>query len=289
MGTYNAVLKRPKGGEGDRCLYPTRLDTYGCGAYDRYRKYVRAVVTNKWHTTKPSFKITLRGGTELICSGDHRWLTERGWKYTTNDRKQGPHLTINNTLRGLSFEGVVTPEQTEQYRRGYLSGVIRGDGNLGIYDYSGERRERDVQYHFRLAVNGEGIVARTKEYLESFGVMPHDFLFPMKQRDSGETINVPAIRTSSTSTTPIGASTSTPILMTAATYRFPAGRRVRSSRLCDIISGTSRGRRRPRKPLGSGVCASSLGSTMDIASEASSTGQRRRLMSPREVGRPCTS
>ena len=31
MGTYNAVLKRPKGGEGDRCLYPTRLDTYGCG------------------------------------------------------------------------------------------------------------------------------------------------------------------------------------------------------------------------------------------------------------------
>ena len=57
--------------------------------------YTRAVVLAKWSVEKPSYKITLEDGRELICSADHRWLSNRGWKYTIGE------LTINDTLRGF--------------------------------------------------------------------------------------------------------------------------------------------------------------------------------------------
>ena len=34
-------------------------------------------------TTKPAYRVTLADGTELVASGDHRFLTERGWKHVT--------------------------------------------------------------------------------------------------------------------------------------------------------------------------------------------------------------
>ena len=45
----------------------------------------------------------LEDGTELSTSGDHRFLTERGWKHVTDSsrvRPDRPHLTLNNKLMG---------------------------------------------------------------------------------------------------------------------------------------------------------------------------------------------
>ena len=36
-----------------------------------------------WQTVKPAYRVTLADGTQLIASGDHRFLTERGWKHVT--------------------------------------------------------------------------------------------------------------------------------------------------------------------------------------------------------------
>jgi DNA repair photolyase len=36
-------------------------------------------VLAKVRTEKEAYKITLADGSEVICSADHRWLTERGW------------------------------------------------------------------------------------------------------------------------------------------------------------------------------------------------------------------
>ena len=50
-----------------------------------------------WETRKDAYRVTLEDGTELIASGDHRFLTERGWKYVIGAEQgplQRPYLTL---------------------------------------------------------------------------------------------------------------------------------------------------------------------------------------------------
>lgn len=177
-------------------------EIYGVRKEEKYHYYTKSIVLNHWKTEKKSYKITLENGVELICSDNHQWLTEqRGWKHTigamTGDDRR-PYLTTNNSLLGFGFcLDTSIFEETDDYKKGYLSGVIRGDGHLGIYDYSGKRdnRDTDIQYHFRLALKDDGAVCRTKEYLSYFSVDTNDFLFPMKERESGEMRDCYSIRT----------------------------------------------------------------------------------------------
>lgn len=142
-------------------------------------------VLAKIKSHKQAYKITTADGTQVICSADHRWLTERGWKYTLEGDERRPHLTTGNSIRTLCF-ATETPEETEMYRRGYLAGMIRGDANLSIYDYSDKRRKSGktmgVQYRFRLALKDIEGIDRTKQYLNSFGIKTNDFLFDNADR-----------------------------------------------------------------------------------------------------------
>jgi DNA repair photolyase len=135
------------------------------------RYYVRTTVLDHWATLRIAYRVQLADGTEIVCSGDHRFLTERGWKYVMPIERpsQRPFLTFSNSLLGVGAfaEG---PEESPEYRAGYLCGMIRGDGLLRAYDYSGRRRATDVQYQFRLAlVDLEGL-QRTKRYLEELAI-----------------------------------------------------------------------------------------------------------------------
>ena len=102
----------------------------------QYRRYVTTEVLAHWSTIKPAYRVTLEDGTELISSGDHRFLTNRGWKFVTGSEQgvdRRPHLTTNNELLGTG--GFATaPEESSDYRRGYLCGIVRGDGHIGSYD-----------------------------------------------------------------------------------------------------------------------------------------------------------
>lgn len=144
-----------------------------------YRKYVKTKVLAHWSTTKPAYRVTLEDGTEIISSADHRFLTERGWKHTAQPGStQRPHLTGNNKLMGFGkIDAAVPNEGSPQYRKGYLCGMIRGDGHLGFYPYERKGRKNGNQYRFRLALIDSEALKRSAAYLREFGVETKSFLF----------------------------------------------------------------------------------------------------------------
>jgi DNA repair photolyase len=148
---------------------------YGTVRNGNYRRYVTTEVLAHWSTVKPAYRVTLEDGTKLITSGDHRFLTERGWKHVTGTeqgRDQRPFLTTNNKLMG--FGGFADPpKESVAYRRGYLCGMIRGDGSMGRYTTA----RGSVVQPFRLALTDLEALARTRNYLATFAVLTRDFDF----------------------------------------------------------------------------------------------------------------
>ncbi len=78
-------------------------EIYGTRFVGRYRRYVKTTVLNHWETKKQAYAVRLENGTELIASGDHRFLSDRGWKYVTGSQHgtgRRPHLTTDESLLG---------------------------------------------------------------------------------------------------------------------------------------------------------------------------------------------
>ncbi|MEW5884985.1 MAG: LAGLIDADG family homing endonuclease, partial [Armatimonadota bacterium] len=168
----------------------------GTARSGHYRRYVKSRVLAHWKTWKAAYRVILEDGTELVASADHRFLTERGWKHVAQTGSaQRPHLTVNNKLMGFgSVRAPAAVADSAEYRKGYLCGVVRGDGHLGFYPYRREGRSNGHQYHFRLAmIDGEGL-ARTGDCLRSFGVETRGFPFQAARENRSE---MRAIRVSS--------------------------------------------------------------------------------------------
>lgn len=144
----------------------------------KYRRYVETTVQATWRTRKRAYRLTLRDGTEIVASGDHRFLTARGWKHVAplpRGEDQRPYLTTNISLMGFGLgSGTVdcaAPRGGIGYRRGYLTGMIRGDGML--IDKTYLRRQTAKPYrvtHFRLALCDAEALRRSERYLEQEGV-----------------------------------------------------------------------------------------------------------------------
>lgn len=154
-------------------------EIYGTRTAGSYRRYARTRVLAHWKTLKLAYRIRLADGTELIASGDHRFLSNRGWKHVVglDGPGQRPFLTTNNRLIGTG-KFATGAEESAEYRRGYLCGMIRGDGTLKQYDYSGHRaRLVDRQYHFRQALIDLEALARSRRYLAELDIATHEFQF----------------------------------------------------------------------------------------------------------------
>ncbi|MEU6642913.1 intein-containing Rv2578c family radical SAM protein [Saccharomonospora sp. NPDC046836] len=101
---------------------------YGTRLEGRYRRYIPTRVLAHWATMKPAYRVTLEDGTQLVASGDHRFLTNRGWKHVTGARQgaaRRPHLTTGNALLGVG-RFAAGPPDTPAYRAGYLAGAHAG-------------------------------------------------------------------------------------------------------------------------------------------------------------------
>ncbi|MEU7873259.1 intein-containing Rv2578c family radical SAM protein [Dactylosporangium sp. NPDC049140] len=98
----------------------------------RLRRYTTTRVLAHWQTVKPAHRVTLADGTALVASGEHRFLTDRGWKHVTgarHGRSRRPHLTTANRLAGFGALPPAPPLDDAGYRRGYLCGFVNGDGH----------------------------------------------------------------------------------------------------------------------------------------------------------------
>jgi DNA repair photolyase len=151
---------------------------YGTTLDGKYRRYVTTQVLAHWSTVKPAYRITLEDGTELIASGDHRFLTRRGWKYVTGSeqgRNRRPHLTVNNKLMGTG-KFASPPDDGPEYRRGYLCGMIRGDGHLSSPTYLRLGRGPATASQFRLALVDIEPLRRVRGYLADIDVVLDEFV-----------------------------------------------------------------------------------------------------------------
>jgi DNA repair photolyase len=164
---------------------------YGTVRRGVYRRYVRTEVLDHWMVRKPAYRVTLEDGTELITSGDHRFLTNRGWKHVTDAPRQRPHLTLNNKLIGTGAFAE-PPLGTVDYKRGYLCGIVRGDAHLATRTYVRPTGRRKEINSFRLALIDFEALARAQGYLADFKVDTASFRFAAA---SGTRRQIHAIRT----------------------------------------------------------------------------------------------
>lgn len=152
---------------------------YGTVREGWYRRYTRTQVLAHWSVIRQAYRITLQDGTELVAGADHRFLTERGWKFVTGAEcgaSRRPHLTAGNKLMGVgAFARAVVED--EDYGVGYLCGLIRGDGSLASCDYSQRRRASDRQHRFRLALCDIEALNRAQELLTYWRVETSRFAF----------------------------------------------------------------------------------------------------------------
>ena len=143
-----------------------------------YRRFVETEVRDKWSSIKPAWEVALEDGTKLIASGEHRFLSTRGWKHVVGGEWgpiQRPHLTENTRLLGPGGH-VPAPAEDRDYKRGYLAGMIRGDGTLGTYTYDRASGPRP-SHQFRLALVDDEALRRSQRYLLDFDVRTDRFQF----------------------------------------------------------------------------------------------------------------
>ncbi|GAA4734336.1 intein-containing Rv2578c family radical SAM protein [Modestobacter marinus] len=146
---------------------------------DSYRRYVETEVLAHWSTVKPAHRVSLADGTTIVASGDHRFLTRRGWKHVTGASRgagQRPHLTNNDELLGFG-RSATTNGVCEDYRRGYLTGMVRGDAHLKVYRYQRAGRGHGHVHRFRLALADLDGLRRSQAYLSQAGVSTDWFEF----------------------------------------------------------------------------------------------------------------
>src|SRR5437667_174168 len=152
---------------------------YGTAREGWYRLYVKSRVLAHWSVIKPAYRIALEDGTELIAGPDHRFLTERGWKFVTGTEQgqaRRPHLTTGNKMMGVGAFAHA-PVKNEYYRLGYLCGVIRGDGHLASHRFRRGNGAIGTLHQCRLALCDVEALLRVQDYLREWQIDTQHFVF----------------------------------------------------------------------------------------------------------------
>jgi DNA repair photolyase len=154
-------------------------EIYGTLRQGSYRRYTKTRVLAHWSVIKPAYRISLEDGTEIVAGGDHRFLTERGWRFVTGTMSGGPprpHITENDRLVGTGRFAEQVRKDSD-YKRGYLCGMIRGNAHLATHPYRRRSGNWNTLYQSRLALCDDEALYRAQSYLLDFCVAAHEFAF----------------------------------------------------------------------------------------------------------------
>ena len=155
-------------------------EIFGTERQGVYRRFVRTRVLAHWATIKPAYLVSLADGTEVIASGDHRFLSGRGWKHVTGaeqGRDRRAHLTVGCELLGTGRFASSPDLKDVDYQRGYLCGLIRGDGHLASRSYKRANGRGWTHHIFRLALADFEALDRARAFLSIQGVETGAFAF----------------------------------------------------------------------------------------------------------------
>jgi DNA repair photolyase len=82
----------------------------GTASEGQDRRFVVTEVLAHWTTAKPAFRVVLDDGRALVASGDHRFLTDRGWAYVAGDpRAPGARVTLARGALLMGARGSPAP------------------------------------------------------------------------------------------------------------------------------------------------------------------------------------
>ena len=155
-----------------RCARETR-STAPC-APGAYRRYVKTRVLDHWSIRQAGVPRHARGWDRAVTSGDHRFLSDRGWKYVTGaeqGRDARPHLTLNNQLMGIGAFAESAARDSPDYRRGYLVRLIMRRRSRRLILLRASRAEpRDVPPLPARAGGSRGARLAPQRYLTDLGI-----------------------------------------------------------------------------------------------------------------------
>ncbi len=152
----------------------------------RGERYVPSRVLDAWETRKPAYRVVLADGTELVASAEHRFLSTSGWRHVVE-------LTPEDELLGTGGFSA-PPFEDAEYRRGYLCGLIRGDGHVATRTHAGPLGVQWQEHLFRLALADREALHRARAYLAEAGISTEEFPF---RPAAGREAEIRGIRTHS--------------------------------------------------------------------------------------------
>ncbi|HZC74078.1 MAG TPA: radical SAM protein [Jatrophihabitans sp.] len=105
--------------------------TVRCGDH---RHQTTTEILDHWQTVQRAYRVALADGTALVASGDHRFLTVRGWKYVSRGRNQRAYLNANDLIAGLSNSVRYCPHRRGHHRTyvGSTSRRVVAIDDLGV-------------------------------------------------------------------------------------------------------------------------------------------------------------
>jgi len=131
------------------------------------RKFAYSKVEEVFTRKADVVKLTLESGSKVFCTPDHHWFTGR----------PEPQFEYMPPKVGRPLRKVVEPwlpEVSEEYMRGYIHGIVEGDGSITnkVYRYPGGKRKVLPVRNVRLAMNDEQPLKRFFEYATHFDLNP---------------------------------------------------------------------------------------------------------------------
>ncbi|MGH9278087.1 MAG: radical SAM protein, partial [Acidimicrobiales bacterium] len=112
-------------------------EVYGTLRRGSHRRWAATRVLAHWSSRKPAYRLALQDGTELIASGDHRFLTDDGWKHVagaSDDLAWRPHLTPGDEVVASAARAVVGGRPVPADARVAVSAVKPLDHDLVMFD-----------------------------------------------------------------------------------------------------------------------------------------------------------